>query len=53
VTLEAERLDICRCGDYRHQHDATGCVLCRAQIFPWDGCTRFRLHLTASVTWRP
>jgi len=24
-----ESRDICRCGDYRYQHDERGCILCR------------------------
>lgn len=40
-------MDVCHCGDYRHQHDAKGCAICR-----WDGptrCEQFRLHERAQA----
>jgi hypothetical protein len=34
--------DLCRCGDYRHQHDERGCRLCRNLPTPASpGCGRF------------
>ena len=39
--------DVCACGDYRHQHDARGCLICRAGRAPWDNCSGFRLFKEA------
>lgn len=43
--------DECECGDFRHQHDEWGCILCRslgngtAGVVP--PCSGFRLHIKA------
>lgn len=39
--------DSCHCGDYRHQHDARGCLICRAGNRPWDSCNGFHLFQKA------
>ena len=33
---------ICECGDYEHQHDDRGCLICRTSTAPWDNCRKFR-----------
>lgn len=34
--------ELCECGDYRDQHDALGCKVCRHRDAPWDVCVVFR-----------
>ena len=45
-------LDICECGDYRHQHDGV-CLVCGLDdTMNGRACLMFRLHLKAELTWR-
>lgn len=46
--------DICFCGDFRHQHDGRGCIICRSIPPAWGRCERFILDVPYDgVTWRP
>lgn len=42
--------DECACGDYRRQHDNSGCRVCGNSRAPYDGCTKFRLAKAAMTT---
>lgn len=40
-------LDTCYCGDYRRDHEARGCRMCRDLPKPWSSyCPSFILHLS-------
>lgn len=43
-----QQFDGCWCGDYRHQHDATGCRVCRTMPGPANGCRGFKLVTAAT-----
>ena len=47
ATSELTKYDVCDCGDYRLQHDARGCRVCRAGRQPWDKCDGFSLFIKA------
>lgn len=48
-TVTTSEMDVCNCGDYRHQHDGIGCRLCRNLPHPWSiECRTFKLDETAT-----
>jgi hypothetical protein len=54
--MKQKTLDVCECGDYRHQHedDWRGCTIC-VEHDPMNGrkCLMFRSALTATLYWTP